>query len=203
MKILSVSDCVEHALNGRLDTGRFSGIDLVLSCGDLPPEYLEHLKTGLNAPLCYVRGNHDFRFSKKPPAGCVDIHARIVRFGGLNILGLEGSRWYNGGPFQYTETRMRRTIRSLWLNLWRKGGVNIVITHAPPRHVHDAEDPCHRGFRCYRQFIEKYSPEFFIHGHIHARFSDPSRRETVINNTRVINTCGYHIFETENGKTAG
>ncbi len=200
MKILSVSDCVEHALNDRFDAARFSGIDLILSCGDLPPEYLEHLNAVLNVPLFYVLGNHDIRFVQKRPAGCVNIHARIVRHGGLNIMGLEGSRWYNGGPFQYTEARMRKTIRGLWLELWRKGGVDIVITHAPPRHVHDAEDQCHRGFTCFRKFIDKYSPGFFVHGHIHVRFSDASQRATVINQTRVINTCGYHIFETENAE---
>ncbi len=203
MKILSVSDWVEHELTDRFDAARFSGIDLVLSCGDLPPEYLERLNAILKVPLFYVLGNHDIRFTQKfgqkfgqkSPAGCLNMHARIIRHRGLNIMGLEGSLWYNGGPFQYTEAQMRKTIRGLWLKLWRMGGVDIVITHAPPRHVHDAEDQCHKGFECFRQFVDKHSPGFFIHGHIHARFSDASQRETIINQTRVVNTCGYHIFE--------
>jgi len=31
----------------------------VLSCGDLPPYYLEFLVTVLDVPLFDVRGNHD------------------------------------------------------------------------------------------------------------------------------------------------
>lgn len=33
--------------------------DLVVSCGDLPSDYLEYLVSSLNVPLVYVPGNHD------------------------------------------------------------------------------------------------------------------------------------------------
>ena len=33
--------------------------DLILGCGDLPFEYLDHLKAVTEVPLCYIRGNHD------------------------------------------------------------------------------------------------------------------------------------------------
>ena len=74
----------------------------------------------------------------------------------------------------------------------------MVVTHAPPRHIHDAEDPCHRGFECFHRLIKKYQPGYFIHGHIHRLFDDPADRVTVVGKTRVVNTYGYNILEIEN-----
>jgi Icc-related predicted phosphoesterase len=195
MRILTVSDHVEPILYDQFDAERFKGVDLVLSCGDLPPEYLSFLTRTLGVSLYYVRGNHDIRYDSKPPEGCIDLNAGLFQFRGINLLGLEGSRWYNGGPNQYTEQEMRKTIRSLRMRIWLQGGVDIVVTHAPPRDIHDGEDRCHRGFRAYRWFIEKYSPSYFIHGHIHDYFTDPSRRVTLVNGTKVVNSYGYYLFE--------
>ncbi len=195
MKILSVSDCVVSTLYDNFDAERFPKIDLILSCGDLPFEYLSYLLASFNVPVYYVRGNHDIRYDSKPPDGCTDLNARLIQFRGIKMLGLEGSRWYNGGPHQYTENEMKKTIRSLRSKIWWRGGVDLVITHAPPRHIHDAEDPCHRGFRSFRWLIDHYRPMYFIHGHIHANFNDPTERVTIINKTNVVNTYGYHIFD--------
>lgn len=195
MKILTVSDVVEPSLYPDFDTKKFRGTELILSCGDLPPEYLTFLTVKTGAPLYYVRGNHDIRYTAKKPEGCRNIDGQLLRFRGLRILGLEGSRWYNGGSCQYTEAQMRTKIRKLMLRLWWWKGADIVITHAPPRFIHDAEDLCHRGFRSFLWLIDRYRPRYFIHGHIHARFADPSHRMTKVNRTAVINTCGFHLME--------
>jgi Icc-related predicted phosphoesterase len=195
MKILTVSDRVEPILNDSFDTSKFSGIDLIFSCGDLPPEYLTLISTRVQAPLFYVKGNHDIRYDLKPPDGCINIHGKLTQFQGFNILGLEGSRWYNGGPNQYTERQMRRIVRNLKIGIWWKGGIDLVVTHAPPRHVHDAEDRCHKGFKSFQWLINRYAPEYFIHGHIHAHFDKFADRLTVIENTKVINSYGYTILE--------
>jgi len=180
-----------------IDSGPFSGIDLIVSCGDLPPEYLSRLLHYFKAPLYYVKGNHDIRYKDKRPEGGNDLHGRLVKIGGINILGLEGSHWYNGGPYQYTERQMRSVIRWLRPAIWWRGGVDVVFTHAPPRHIHDAEDPCHKGFECFRRLIDKYQPSHFVHGHIHKIFSDDSDRLTVVNSTKVVNTYGYYLLEIE------
>lgn len=195
MKILTISDIVVPELSDRFDPSRFRGVELILSCGDLPPEYLSSLRQRLDAPLFYVRGNHDIRFRSTPPVGCTDIHQRRIQFQGLRIMGLEGSRWYNGGPIQYREYQMRRMLWRMWPLLWFGRGVDIVITHAPPRHIHDAEDRCHRGFECFLQLISRFRPRYFIHGHIHAHFADPSQRVTLVGRTRVINTFACHLLE--------
>ncbi|MBW2592561.1 MAG: metallophosphoesterase family protein [Deltaproteobacteria bacterium] len=197
MKILVVSDSIEKTLYPKIEPHKFPRPDLIISCGDLPPEYLSFLMDAFQVPLYYVRGNHDIRYDSKPPMGCIDMHCRLERFGEVKILGLEGSRWYNGGPNQYTESQMKKLIRGLRWKIWRNKGVDIIITHAPPRHIRDAEDRCHRGFKCFRQLIDRYSPRYFLHGHIHNRFDDPAHRITLVNQTRVINTCGYYLFEIE------
>ena len=202
MKILSVSDYVVSTLYDNFDAERFPKIDLILSCGDLPPEYLSYLLTSFNVPVYYVRGNHDIRYDSKLPDGCIDLNARLIRFRGINILGLEGSRWYSGGPHQYTENEMKKTIRSLRPKIWWRGGVDLVITHAPPRHIHDAEDLCHRGFRSFRWLIDHYRPMYFIHGHIHVNFNDPTERVTIINKTNVVNTYGYQIFDIDDDRNS-
>lgn len=195
MRILSISDIVVPALSSTFDVAPFVGVDLVLGCGDLPPEYLAAIRQRLDVPLFYVRGNHDIRHADAPPVGCVNLHQRRIRFKGRWFMGLEGSRWYNGGPVQYREFQMRRMIWRMLPGLWWRGGVDVVITHAPPRHIHDAEDRCHRGFECFLKLIGRFQPACFIHGHIHAHFSDPSARQTLVGHTRVINTFGFHILE--------
>jgi len=200
MKILTVSDYAEPLLSDHFALQSFEGVDLILSCGDLPPEYLTSLVNTFSVPLYYVCGNHDIRYGFKPPEGCGNLHKRLVTYRGLRFLGLEGSRWYNGGPHQYREREMRRIIRRLRLRIWMVGGIDVVISHAPPRHIHDAEDRCHRGFESYGRLIDKYAPKYFVHGHIHARFTDPSQRITVVNQTRVVNSYGYHILEIQNGR---
>jgi len=196
VKILTVSDRVEPILNDREAPSRFPGVDLILSCGDVPPEYLSFLRGVFGVPLYYVLGNHDIRYDSKHLEGCTNLHERLVLFQGMKILGLEGSRWYNGGPHQFRERQMRWTLTTLRPTLWRRGGVDLVVTHAPPRFVQDAEDLCHRGFRSFRWLIDKYSPKYFIHGHIHGSFAEPSQRVTLVRKTQVINSYGYYLLET-------
>jgi Icc-related predicted phosphoesterase len=90
---------------------------------------------------------------------------------------------------------MRAMLRRLWLRLRLAGGVDIVLTHAPPRHIGDCEDRCHKGFVCYRRLIEKYAPAWFIHGHIHADFTTIGERITLYRTTRVVNCYGYVLLE--------
>ncbi len=202
MRILTVSDVVVPEFYPRLDPARLPAIDLVVSCGDLPPEYLRYLRNRLDVPLYYVRGNHDLRYDGERLHGCTDLHGQLHPFRGLNILGLEGSMWYNGGAGQYREQQMKIMVQRLRWRIWRLGGVDIVFTHAPPRGVHDAEDRCHRGFETYRRLIQKYRPRYFIHGHIHRLFRDPSERMTLVGSTMVINTYGYHVLEIDAEKGA-
>ncbi|MFH1985585.1 MAG: metallophosphoesterase [Pseudomonadota bacterium] len=203
MKILAVSDTVTPALTSPTGPGSTPAVDMVISCGDLPPEYLSTLVAIWQVPLYYVRGNHDIRYEDTTPTGCTDIHLRLIRFRAMNILGIEGSRWYNGGPYQYTEAEMRWRLFSLRPSIWWGRGVDIVVAHAPPRFIHDAEDPCHRGFRTYRRLIDRYRPSYFLHGHIHRQFESAEARVTRIGDTQVINCYGHTIIDIPSETVAG
>lgn len=170
-------------------------IDLIVSCGDLPPEYLSGLKHRYDVPLMYVLGNHDLRYAGSPPVGCSNIDRQLVIFKGIRIVGFSGSRWYNGGVNQYSEKEMKRFISKMRFTMWRHGAPDIVVTHAAPRHVNDAEDRCHKGFKCFNKVISKYSPSYFVHGHIHKLFNDDKERITTVNTTQVINSYGFYILE--------
>lgn len=197
LKILAVSDFVDKSLTQRVESKTLEPVDLIISCGDLAPEYLSFLRNRLDKPLFYVKGNHDIRYLPSNTMGCENIHARIVQFKSLNILGLEGSLWYNGGPNQYSDRQMNRIIAGMWFSIWRKGGIHLVITHAPPRHIHDAEDRCHMGFESFVKLINKRKPRYLIHGHIHKDHNTHEERITEVGQTKVINTCGYTIIEVE------
>lgn len=194
MKILTVSDTVTKGLLD--DSGTvWPDVGLIISCGDLPPEFLTALRHRFDAPLVYILGNHDIRYGEAPPVGCANIDRRLVQVKGLNILGFSGSRWYNGGMNQYTERDMQVAIAKMWFQLWRKGAPDIIVTHAPPRFIHDQEDPCHKGFRSFVPLIERYRPRFFLHGHIHRHFEADSERITEVGSTSVVNSYGYLFFE--------
>lgn len=195
MKILSVSDIVITTL---LETNNgkpfLPGIDLIISCGDLPPEYLTALRGRYNVPLYYVLGNHDLRYATSPPVGCRCLHRQLIVHEGIRVAGFSGSRWYNGNINQYTERQMASFIRGMWFQLWRKG-VDLVVTHAPPRYVNDAEDPCHKGFHAYHKLLQRHHPRYLIHGHIHRLFTTDTERITTFGTTRIINSYGYHTFK--------
>ena len=59
MKILAISDVPSKALWDYGTREHLEGIDLILSCGDLPQKYLEYLTNFTAAPILYVHGNHD------------------------------------------------------------------------------------------------------------------------------------------------
>ncbi len=82
MKILSVSDTVVKELLEPVGGGpAIAGIELILACGDLPPEYLSALRHRYDTPLLYVLGNHDLRYGESPPVGCIAYPPRIVKIG--------------------------------------------------------------------------------------------------------------------------
>ncbi len=196
MRILIVADKVIDKLLEPVGGGPLlKDIDLILSCGDLPPEYLKSLIFRYNVPLFYILGNHDIRYKTAPPFGCLNINRRVVTFQKMQIIGFSGSRWYNGGVNQYTEREMNQFIGKMRYSLWRGGSPDLVLTHAPPRHINDAEDLCHRGFRRFGGFIKKYKPSYFLHGHIHKFFKNDSERISIANTTRVINCYGFYILE--------
>jgi Icc-related predicted phosphoesterase len=193
--ILAVSDEVDEALLADACPDRATGIRLILSCGDLPVDYLEALADRFHVPLLYVRGNHDLRYRETPPPGD-DIDGRVVTVAGLRVLGFEGCMWYNGEGVQYTERAMWWRVLCARPAAWRAHGVDIVVTHAPPSGVHDGADLAHTGFRVFRRLLDTLRPRYFVHGHNHLSYVLKGARATTVGGTQVVNAFRSIVFET-------
>jgi len=188
MRILALADTPDKMLWDYLDRRLLDGVDLVLSCGDLPGEYLSFLTCFTDAPILYVHGNHDQRYEKKPPEGCICIEDDIYVFNGLRIMGLGGSmRYRRDAKHMYEEKEMARRVRSMRVKLWKNRGFDILLTHAPALHVGDDDDLPHKGFETFLDLMDKYQPKFLIHGHVHQEYSLDFKREREYGKTRVIN----------------
>lgn len=195
MRVLAVGDIpspyyYEHYTPGMLD--RF---DLILSCGDLRREYLEFLATLAHCPVVYVRGNHDDGYAQAPPEGCICAEDRVITCQGLRILGLGGSYRYRRGDNMYTEEQMRRRIWRLGPRLWRNHGFDILLTHAPARHINDLDTLSHQGFQCFAELLDRYAPAYFVHGHVHRNYGANIPQRTMRGNTTIINAYDHCEFE--------
>ena len=197
MRILAISDEPSERLWSGLCREALSGVDLILSAGDLPPSYLSYLTCFSEAPVVYVHGNHDDRYRKNPPEGCLCAEGKILEVKGVRILGLGGSlRYRPDGVHMYSEKEMASRIASLRMKLRSTRGFDILLTHAPVRGLGDQEDLCHRGFECFGALLDRYRPAVMVHGHIHQSYSGLGfRRERSWNGIPVINASTSYIFD--------
>jgi uncharacterized protein len=222
MKILCVADQVDPIVYSTQLKQRFGDVDLILSAGDLPLEYLSFIVSCLNKPLLYVFGNHNLKGldlisnpralaeARMDPAGAcyseADNGATHIGFrsfgeGGLIFVGLGGSMRYNGGENQYTDFQMRlqilRLVPRLLLNRILYGRyLDVLVTHAPPRGIGDKDDPCHRGFPCFLWFMRTFRPRWLVHGHIHLYDLNALRRHEY-GGTTIVNAYSHYLIDTE------
>ena len=192
MKILAVSDVESRYYYDFYTPGRLDDFDLIISCGDLPREYLEFLVTMAHCPLLYVHGNHDEAFDEHPPEGCICIDDTLFVHEGVRILGLGGSHRYRNGTHQFSERQMAWRIRKLRYTLRRHSGFDIRVTHAP-RGINDFDSAAHRGFDCFLPLLDRWKPRWFLHGHIHKNYGVNIPRQTRRGETTIINA--YDHFE--------
>ena len=216
MKILCVSDQIDPLIYTNTLKHRYADVDLILSMGDLPMDYLDFIISTLNKPLLFVFGNHHIEdydhFAKGSPdnnsgdpgesyyCGAVYADAKILREGGLIIAGLGGSMRYNRGGNQFSEFQMKlrilKLVPGLFFNrLFRGRFLDILITHAAPRGIHDKEDRCHLGYRSFLWFMRAFRPKYLIHGHIHL-YDLSEVRTTKYCDTMVINAFGHYLIDT-------
>ena len=200
MKILAISDEESPSLWEFYTKDKLKEYDMIISCGDLKADYLTFLVTMTGKPLLYVHGNHDTNYDRKPPEGCDCIDDQYVIYNGIRILGLGGCKKYHDGPHQYTESQMRRRIRRLKRYLWYYKGVDLVVTHVPPRGHGDMEGYAHQGFEALLPLLDQYHPQYLLHGHIHTRYDRNIPRVISYGNTKIVNVSesyGLEIAEKE------
>jgi len=198
MQILGLSDEIIGFVHSPAVREKYGQVDLIASCGDLPANYLEYVVSMLDKPLIYVPGNHDR--DDYAVQGGVNLDGALTHIAGLWIAGFGGSRRYKSdGRHQYTELQMasrllRRLPRLLLRRLVTGHGVDILLTHAPPRHIHDAEDWAHRGFVAFRGFISLIRPRLMLHGHAHIH-RNLDVTESSFRGCRVINVFPNKLIE--------
>ena len=179
MKILAVSDRVLDKLYSGQARQMYSDVELIIGCGDLPFYYLDFLTSAVDAPLVYVRGNHD---------------------SGPQYAGLQGSMRYKAhAEYMYSESEMRVVAaqmvpRLLW-NRQRVGrALDILVTHSPPYGIHDRSDLPHTGFKVFLSFLRMFKPRYHLHGHVHIY-----RQDEVVNTrygeTDIINVYPYKVLD--------
>lgn len=218
MKILCIADHIDPLVYSTAVKQRFGDVDMVLSAGDLPMEYLGFVASSLNRPVGFVFGNHNLKalpYFRKSGATLLDatsidsqirnyygatcLEDRVRPIGGLLIAGLGGSMRYNDGNHQFTEAQMyfrmfRLAPRLLWNRLVHKRYLDVLLTHASPRGIHDKTDLCHLGFKSMLWFMRVFRPRYLLHGHIHLYDLNANRR-TRYRDTEVINVYDHFVLD--------
>lgn len=216
MKLLCVADHVDPLVYSNGCKSRFQDVELVISAGDLPMEYLGFIASTLNKPVLFVFGNHNLSALKRfrRPGGSItgdiganftnyygatSVDGRIRKVKGLLVAGLGGSIQYNGGEHQFTEFQMITRIlklvpRLLWNRLIHGRFLDILVTHAAPRGINDAEDKPHVGFKAFLWFMRRFRPQYLLHGHIHLYDLNADRYGSY-EDTTVINVYDHYVLE--------
>jgi hypothetical protein len=202
LTILGLSDQVVPLVESPQITETFAPVDLIVACGDLPGPYLEYALTALNKPLLYVPGNHDQDDFNVPGGDPID--GRWHRLLGLSMLGFGGSpRYKDKGKHQYTQAEMTARVlpflpRLALRRLVSGYGLDLLITHAPPYGIHDAQDPAHQGFVIFRRLIHFVRPRYMLHGHAHVH-PNITVTETLFSDCRIINVFPYKVIPIARG----
>ena len=209
--ILAVTDEIDPRIHSASVCERMGHVRFVVSCGDLPTSYLEFIADALRKPVYFVHGNHVDRLgrgcrpgSEHHPPGGINLAGKVVRDAGTGLImaGLPGSPRYSsddGGQYDEWQIRLmiaRMTPQLLW-NKQRHGrALDLLVTHAPPLGVNDRCDPAHRGFEAIRDFVERFQPEYQLHGHIHL-YDRTVPHVARLGQTEVVNVFPYRVLEVE------
>jgi Icc-related predicted phosphoesterase len=205
MKILALSDQVVDRIYSLVAQGHFTGVDLILGCGDLPFNYLEYLVSLLNVPLYYVPGNHDPVYNPYFPSahaeGGTNLDLKHARSNGLLLAGFGGcNRYRPDGVNQYTqpEARLRAVslLPGLLWNLLRYGrALDILVTHSPAFGIHDEEEQAHMGLKAINWILALGRPRYHLHGHTHFFRNNLEPSVTRLGPTTVMNVFPYKLIE--------
>jgi Icc-related predicted phosphoesterase len=219
MKILCISDQIDPLIYTNTIRDRFADIDIVLCAGDLPLDYLDFIVSSLNKPVFFVFGNHHLTDYEKYmgirnpysvinsdeaiSSGCGAVHvgSKVKYEEGLIIAGLGGCMRYNREMNQYTDLQMKlemlKLLPALVFNrIFRGRFLDILLTHASPKGIHDKEDKCHWGFESFLWFMRVFKPRYLIHGHIHI-YDLSEVRTTKYKDTLVINAFSHYLINTD------
>ena len=104
---------------------------------------------------------------------------------------------YSMRKYQYTEHQMYQRWSRLKWKVRIRGGLDILVAHAPAKDLGDGEDLPHHGFRCFRWIMKHYKPEYFFHGHVHMNYNRNQPRISKYLDTTIINAYERYIVEVQ------
>jgi Icc-related predicted phosphoesterase len=68
--------------------------------------------------------------------------------------------------------------------------LDILITHAPPRGIHDESDRAHTGFNAFNWLVRQFQPLYHLHGHIHL-YDRRTPTVTRVGRTQIMNVYPF------------
>jgi hypothetical protein len=197
IRLLAASDERDPALEQAINREGLAPIDLVVGCGDLAPERLAFLGDAFQAPLVYVRGNHDRGGSWPSPRGLpvasVGIDADTLP--GIPLLALPWPTGDRDPAIRDEGAAWRQVLSELKLRLVARPRVPwLVFSHVPPRGAGDTPtDAYHVGFAAYRVALDRLAPPLWLHGHTNVAASPAW--QVACGPTTVVNVTGSVLVE--------
>ena len=158
--------------------------DAVVTLGDLRSDLIASVGA-LDLPLLGVHGNHDPEHALTA-YGIHDLHMSRTELDGWTFAGFEGCVRYRDGPHHYTQEDAARLAPRL-------PAADVLLCHCPPEGVNDEpDDPAHVGFAGLRDWVERHTPRYLLHGHT---TPDPRRRTRRLGATEVVWVRGAALVE--------
>jgi uncharacterized protein len=198
IRILAVSDEPDPTLDSAVTRRRVGPVDLVIGAGDLEPDYLSFVTDAFDAPLRYIRGNHDvgaaWTATRRALLPEPMRDGQVVEEAGLRLLGFSGSPVYN-------DRGMQVSALGMWARVILSSGAAqrarpvLVVSHAPPRDMNDDHDRAHRGFTAFRWLVDRLEPPLWLHGHTALVRRGIDDRCTKHNGTLFYNCTGATLVE--------
>ena len=204
LRLLAISDERSPTLDFERNRVQLEPVDAVLGCGDLEPDYLAFLADAFNAPLLYVRGNHDRDAGWTVGQEHIPepLGAHFERIDGVTIAGLSWPGKDRGRADRDGTAAWWQAATTVAKSTLRRQRPDIVLSHVPPRGLGDASaDEFHRGFSGYHWLCRTLHPPLWLHGHTTSASVDDWR--TSWGDTLLVNVTGGVLIEIGAGSGNG
>jgi hypothetical protein len=143
--------------------------DVVLTLGDIDDATIDYIAfMSRRIPRYGVPGGHDPQYTP----GMNSLHLKVVAVKGITIGGFGGSPKYKDHPNHFTGNDVAKAMKGM-------PPVDVFISHTPPLATSANKDLVHRGFPAFDHYIKRYSPSYWLHGHLERYYKAQVDQTTV------------------------
>jgi uncharacterized protein len=190
-------------------------IDMLISCGDLRPKYLESLIDKYMPPIrLMVHGNHDMQYVDQEDIIDMDysdvyrgmyviqndikvVKNKHILSQPLTIGGYSGAMATGDRPFFFNRKQVQKFVRNLKIKrfLTNFQEIDIMMSHHPP-YIPDmpSVSAYHKPSKVLGGIISEFFPKLWLYGHIHPKYTSQPL-DHIFNGTNLINAVPYAIIE--------